>query len=101
MKALRDASLQSLFVKIAARHGKKEAEYLRKFFQSISGSYHAIALLEEAERNGEKLSIREAARQSGVSHTAVIKLMKRERERQRKAALKRRVNVRRPHRPSV
>lgn len=87
MKALRDVSLQSLFVEIEARHGKKEAEYLRKYYQSISGSYHAIALLEEAERNGEELSIREAARQSDVSHVAVIRLMKRIRERQRKAAL--------------
>lgn len=87
MKALRDVSLQSLFVEIEARHGKKEAEYLRKYYQSISGSYHAIALLEEAERNGEELSIREAARRSGVSHVAVIQLMKRIRERQRKAAL--------------
>ncbi len=101
MKALPDVWLQSLFGEIEAMHGKKEAEYLRKYYQSISGSYYASALLEEAERNGEKLSIREAARQSGVSHTAVIQLMKRERERQRKAALKRRVNVRRPHRPSV
>lgn len=46
MKALRDVSLQSLFVEIEARHGK-EAKYLRRFYQGIFGSYHAIALLEE------------------------------------------------------
>lgn len=99
MKAIQDVSLQSLFVEIEVRHGKEEAKYLRKFYQGISGSYHAIALLEEAEMYGEKLSLREAARRSGVSHAAVVQLRKRERERQRKAALKRRVNVRRPDRP--
>ncbi len=83
MKAIRDVSLQSLFVEIEARHGKEEAEYLRKFYQGISGSYHAIALLEEAEMRGEKLSLREAARRSGVSHSAVSQLRKKERERQR------------------
>ena len=54
MKPLRDVSLQSLFVEIEARHGKEEAKYLRRFYQRIFGSYHAIDLLEEAERNGEK-----------------------------------------------
>ena len=45
------------------------------------------------------MSIREAARRAGVSHTAVIKLMKRIRERQRKAVLKRRVSGWRLGRP--
>jgi len=87
MKARRDVALQSLFVEIEARHGKEEAEDLRKFYQGISGSYHALALLEEAKMRGEKLSIREAAKQSGVSHVAVLELRKKEHERQRKAAL--------------
>jgi hypothetical protein len=87
MKAIQDVSLQSLFVEIEARYGKEEAEDLREFYQGIFGSYHALAFLEEAERNGEKLSLREAARQSGVSHSAVVQLRKKERERQRKAAL--------------
>lgn len=87
MKAIQDVSLQSLFVEIEVRHGKEEANYLRKFYQGISGSYHANALLEEAERNGEKLSIREAARQSSVSHAAVVQWRKRDRERKSKAAL--------------
>ena len=86
MKAIQDVSLQSLFVEIEARHGKEEAEYLRIFYQGISGSYHALALLEEAKMHGEKLSLREAARQSGVSHAAVVQLRKRERERQRKSS---------------
>ena len=89
MKAIQDVSIQSLFVEIEARYGKEEAEDLRKFYQGIFGSYHALALLEEAEKNGEKLSLREAARQSGVSHSAVVQLRKKERKRQRKAALKR------------
>jgi transposase-like protein len=83
---MRDVSLQSLFVEIEARYGKEEAEYLRKFYQGISGSYHAIALLKEAEMRGEKLSIREAARRSGVSHVAVLELIKKERERKRKSS---------------
>ena len=86
MKSIQDLSLQSLFVEIEVRHGKEEAEYLRKFHQRISGSHHAIALLEEAEMNGEQLSVREAARLAGVSHAAVVQLKKRIRERQRKAA---------------
>lgn len=77
MKEIQDVSLQSLFLEIETRHGKKEAEYLRNFYQSISGSYHALALLEEAEKHGKKLSVREAARLSGVSHIAVLKLKQR------------------------
>ncbi len=84
MKAIQDVSLQSLFVEIEVRYGKQAAEDLKRFYQGISGSHHALALLEEAEMYGEKLSLREAARRSGVSHTAVEQLRNRKREKQLK-----------------
>lgn len=41
------------------------------------GSFYAIKLLEEANSEGRKLSIRKAARLAGVSHPAVIAVIKR------------------------